>query len=213
MEYDCRLCIKNDNKGGTSMSGYYGISMSNNAVKAYEEGKKPYSKWTKKGIVDRINEKFSNGKLANIPNKRPEIFSNFIEAVKKTPLVELKRILLIDTEYHHTSIYYNSTIFYDVFPYGCNVQYMKQITSKLKKATEDYKQRPKVEKPPIDETKYHAFCEYDLVFKDGRKRITRTYTAEGYIIGNWFYSDQIHGAKRKNINGKRFRVINFEKAE
>lgn len=107
------------------MSGYYGISMSNNAVKAYEEGKKPYSKWTKKGIVDRINEKFSNGKLANIPNKRPEIFSNFIEAVKKTPLVELKRILLIDTEYHHTSIYYNSTIFYDVFPYGCNVQYMK----------------------------------------------------------------------------------------
>ena len=140
------------------MSGYYGISMSNNAVKAYEEGKKPYSKWTKKGIVDRINEKFSNGKLANIPNKRPEIFSNFIEAVKKTPLVELKRILLIDTEYHHTSIYYNSTIFYDVFPYGCNVQYMKQITSKLKKATEDYKQRPKVEKPPIDETKYHAFA-------------------------------------------------------
>ena len=44
MEYDCRLCIKNDNKGGTSMSGYYGISISNNAVKAYEEGKKPYSK-------------------------------------------------------------------------------------------------------------------------------------------------------------------------
>ena len=43
------------------MSGYYGISMSNNAVKAYEEGKKPYSKWTKKGILERIDEKFSNG--------------------------------------------------------------------------------------------------------------------------------------------------------
>ena len=37
------------------MSGYYGISMSNNAVKAYEEGKKPYSKWTKKGILERID--------------------------------------------------------------------------------------------------------------------------------------------------------------
>ena len=194
------------------MSGYYGISMSNNAVKAYEEGKKPYSKWTKKGILERIDEKFSNGTLANIRTKSPTTFGSFIESVKKTPLVELKRIILISTEYHHTSPHFNITLFYDVFPNGCNVQYLKKVTSKLKEATQHYKQRPKVTKPPVDETKYHALCEYDLVYRDGRKRITRTYKAEGYIIGDWFYSDQIHGAKRKNVNGKRFRIISSEKA-
>ena len=88
---------------------------------------------------------------------------------------------------------------------------MKQITSKLKKATEDYKQRPKVEKPPIDETKYHAFCEYDLVFKDGRKRITRTYKAEGYIINFGFIQRPFMVQKERILTGKRFRVINFEK--
>lgn len=33
------------------MAGYYGYSMSNNAVEAYENGEMPISKWTKKEIV------------------------------------------------------------------------------------------------------------------------------------------------------------------
>lgn len=58
MEYDCRLCIKNDNKGGTSMSGYYGISMSNNAVKAYEEGKNHTPSGLKRGLLIELMKNF-----------------------------------------------------------------------------------------------------------------------------------------------------------
>lgn len=37
------------------MSGYNGFSMSNNAVSAYENGLKPYSKWTKCDILDCLS--------------------------------------------------------------------------------------------------------------------------------------------------------------
>lgn len=33
------------------MAGYSGYSMSNNAVDAYENGEKPYSKWTKQDLL------------------------------------------------------------------------------------------------------------------------------------------------------------------
>lgn len=33
------------------MAGYYGYSMSNNAVEAYKSGEKPFSKWTKTEII------------------------------------------------------------------------------------------------------------------------------------------------------------------
>lgn len=37
------------------MAGYYGYSMSNNAVEAYKSGEKPYSKWKKADIIQAIN--------------------------------------------------------------------------------------------------------------------------------------------------------------
>lgn len=37
------------------MSGYKGYSMSNNAVAAYSEGKKPMSKWTKSEILATLS--------------------------------------------------------------------------------------------------------------------------------------------------------------
>lgn len=36
------------------MAGYYKYSMSNNAVKAYKQGEKPLSKWTKTEILSNI---------------------------------------------------------------------------------------------------------------------------------------------------------------
>ena len=37
------------------MSGYYGYSMSNNAVEAYENGERPLSKWRKSDILEAIS--------------------------------------------------------------------------------------------------------------------------------------------------------------
>ncbi len=36
------------------MAGYYKYSMSNNAVKAYKQGEKPLSKWTKTEILSNV---------------------------------------------------------------------------------------------------------------------------------------------------------------
>ena len=38
------------------MAGYCGYSMSNNAVDAYNDGEKPLSKWTKRAIIEAIEE-------------------------------------------------------------------------------------------------------------------------------------------------------------
>lgn len=44
-------------RNGALMAGYSGISMSNNAVAAYHEGKKPFSKISKEDILKHgINE-------------------------------------------------------------------------------------------------------------------------------------------------------------
>ena len=38
------------------MSGYNGYSMSNNAVEAYDSGKKPFSKWTKLDFLQEFEQ-------------------------------------------------------------------------------------------------------------------------------------------------------------
>ena len=40
------------------MAGYYFYSMSNNALDAYRRGEMPMSKWTKKAILQRLEEQF-----------------------------------------------------------------------------------------------------------------------------------------------------------
>lgn len=77
------------------MAGYNGYSMSNNAVAAYANGEKPYSKWTKAEILSEIPE-----------NIRGE--------AKQLTASELKALFLKRTSWHHTSSHYNRTDFYSV---------------------------------------------------------------------------------------------------
>ena len=86
------------------MAGYFGYSMSNNAVEAYREGRMPISMWTKKDIIERIKEKIEEGKL--------EI--KFSLDFKKVPVKAMKKVFLEKTEWHHTSCHYNCTDFYDI---------------------------------------------------------------------------------------------------
>lgn len=82
--------------------GYSHYSMSNNAKTAYSKGSKPLSKWTKKDIIDRIDEVI---KGYNLPLN--------IDDYKKMRMSELKNYLK-KQGYHHTSKYYNITDFYDL---------------------------------------------------------------------------------------------------
>lgn len=73
--------------------GYVGWSMSVNAANAYDNGKKPLSKWTKAEILELCGDKK--------------------ELAERLTAPELKKTLLYCSEWHHTSSYYNRTDFYD----------------------------------------------------------------------------------------------------
>lgn len=82
------------------MAGYHGWSMSNNAVRAYEDGEKPLSKWTKKTLVYE---------LADVLDAEPEEVE---KVLKPYALKEVKDKCLVYTGWHHTSSHYNRTAFY-----------------------------------------------------------------------------------------------------
>ena len=82
------------------MAGYYKWSMSNNALEAYAEGKKPLSKWTKQAI---ISEATNNG-----------FSESHVNQLKKTTLQNLRESCLEYTECHHTSKMYKITNFFEM---------------------------------------------------------------------------------------------------
>ena len=82
--------------------GYFGYSMSNNAVDAYDSGKAPLSKWTKEKIVAAIKDWFDKGEADGI-----------LPTLLKYPLGFLRYVALETNEWHHTSSHYNKTKFYE----------------------------------------------------------------------------------------------------
>ena len=80
------------------MSGYYGYSMSNNAVEAYENGERPLSKWRKSDILEAIS-------VSEIELKCS------ISKLQKLPVKVLKEVCLTYSSWHHTSNHYNQTNF------------------------------------------------------------------------------------------------------
>lgn len=79
-------------------SGYSGYSMSQRAARAYEDGEKPLSKWTKREIINKIKD---------IDKEKAQAFS-------KVKLSVLKDTVLRYSSWHHTSSMCNRTDFYEV---------------------------------------------------------------------------------------------------
>ena len=84
------------------MAGYKGYSMSNNAVIAYECGEKPYSKWTKADILEDLSYLIKEDEI--------ELKCDFSK-IKKLPADAVKDLFLHSSSWHHTSSYYNKTVF------------------------------------------------------------------------------------------------------
>lgn len=82
------------------MAGYFGHSMSNNAVAAYREDLRPISKWNKTDLTDTALD--TDGC----------VFSR--EELQSCTLTALKRYLLECKEWHHTSKHFNQTDFYGI---------------------------------------------------------------------------------------------------
>ena len=84
-------------------SGYVGYSMSIRAAEAYKNGEKPISKWKKSVMLEVIEKYIEEHDVAFTMSE-----------LKKVPKTVLSDLVLIQTSWHHTSSYCNSTDFYSV---------------------------------------------------------------------------------------------------
>ena len=84
------------------MAGYnYKKGMSNNAVEAYKNGKKPLSRWQKKDILAILEKEFG-------------VESTQYKLLKGVSLEILRKNILFSDEFHHTSRHFTATKFYQV---------------------------------------------------------------------------------------------------
>jgi len=72
--------------------------MSNRAVEAYNDGERPFSKWSKTDIIFEIER----------------LNPNIIDLIKKVNLNNLKSIFMDRSSWHHTSSFCNATDFYSL---------------------------------------------------------------------------------------------------
>ena len=84
-------------------SGYTGYSMSNRACEAYNNGEKPYSKWSKSDIISEIEEYAKNNDI---------LFT--MSVLKKAPKQAIIDLVLRRSSWHHTSSFCNATDFYSI---------------------------------------------------------------------------------------------------
>lgn len=83
------------------MTGYLNYSMSSNAIASYDNGEKPFSRWTKSAFLDAITGMILNGDL-------PE---SIADDLKGFTLSDYQQFLT-SCGWHHTSCKYNRTTFY-----------------------------------------------------------------------------------------------------
>jgi len=85
-----------------NQKGYVGCSMSERAARAYDSGEKPKSRWTKKAMLDAIEEYCDESGIA---------YDGSASALKKD---ELFSRFFCWTSWHHTGKYANATDFYGI---------------------------------------------------------------------------------------------------
>lgn len=165
------------------MAGYSGFSMSNNAVEAYESGEKPLSKWTKKEIIDAIEEAVNTGEI--------ELKADFSK-IKELPLKALKEICLYQSSWHHTSKHFNKTKFYSLD--------LDEIAGLTNAKIDEILASPQ-EEAPQEERWRCAFIEWSGT--RNHPKATRV-VEEGIVKGNWFYRQD---GSKKSVKANGFEFI------
>ncbi|MCL2034476.1 MAG: hypothetical protein FWG94_07065 [Oscillospiraceae bacterium] len=159
------------------MAGYSGISMSNNAVEAYAEGRKPVSSITKEDIQKHgINEGIT-------------FFRWYVKNCCRSD------------EWHHSSPKYNQTTFYNIEE--CCNQFKKADIEKLKTK---YKSQSKPKTDAMKDNKpYYAWVEYSISTFSGRRKYLEAY-AIVFNCWAYIKDDYKKGIVKKRIDGKHFHI-------
>lgn len=167
------------------MAGYRNFSMSNNAVSAYESGERPFSKWTKKDILEEISQMTAEEELS---------LNCDFEQLKKVPAQPLKELCLSYSSWHHTSSHFNKTDFYSIDADKIGNLTNERIAAEIAKWKKQNSQKP------IEVKWKCAFLEWGGTRKHPKpKEIIEI----GTVKGDYFYRED--GSKKKTTaNGFRF---------
>ena len=171
------------------LPGYVGYSMSVNAKYAYDTGEKPYSKWTKKDIISFIFENFG------------EEWKNKYD---KYSLSTLKTILLCQSSWHHTSKYFNETIFYYIPEMDED-----ELNEGIERCERLEKSRKENLNEEIKEKRVKAIYLEWTGTRNHPKAIK--HEAIGIIKGNWFYPE--NESFKKSIKATGFIILEHLKKE
>ncbi len=175
------------------MAGYYGYSMSNNAVDAYENGEMPKSKWTKSAMLDAIKEMFEDGEVSND--------NVSFEMIKTMPKNVIFDCYFERSSWHHTSSKYNRTDFYSLSLSALNRYSNDELTEYVK--TE--KERTSKQKEGEEETPQGKYlCSFNYWSGSRKHPKCERVTVEGEIKGKRFYS---RGYGVKNLSTSGFEII------
>ena len=153
-----------------NQAGYVGTAMSVRAAAAYDNGEMPFSKWTKKAIIEQINYMLANEKDIliqsfetetmdyRIKDYDKELARQAIEVVNQK-LVKLSKEDLINTflkysGYHHTGAYARRTSFFAV-DWG----YVRKIF-KLLELEEEFKEFYETRELEVDEHGHKGYKDF-----------------------------------------------------
>ncbi len=182
------------------MAGYHGYSMSNNAVAAYENGEMPMSKWSKKAIIERIEEAIDDGDIE---------LQCSLDKLKKLPLEFLKRDCLTYSSWHHTSKFYNETDFYSLDIDSINEMTDEYVNMEMS-YYKDRRRRLRSEKTPEEraeerirkaerEAEKALKAEMEILFKYQK----RWRTLKGFMKSKNVDLDKLRKVRKKMIAERR----------
>lgn len=176
-------------------NGYKGHSMSQRAVTAYENNEKPFSRWSKKDILDEIERII----------KEEETRPNFnIEDLQKFNTTILRDTFLKCASWHHTSSKFNKTDFYSI-----NYSAIENITIDKLKLIASLEKEEKQKQAVLKNSYEYAKIIYEEW--EGSKRYGKFVKKEEnvIIVGNWGYIIQSFGLEKKKLDGNH--ILNIKK--
>lgn len=196
------------------MAGYCGFSMSNNAVKAYDNGEKPISQWSKNQILTELEEGLISKKdLGDDFEISKEDINKILSLLKKINLKELKNFILHESSWHHTSKLYNITSFYEI-DWGKIMYYdnpandiEKEVEFILKKQQKDKEKAKQEKNAQKNAPKKYARITIKIYYDGGGFKGYEV--LEGEVKGKWLYYE----GGRKYLYGKSVVKIEYKNKE
>ncbi len=168
-----------------NQTGYFGSSMSERAREAYSDGERPLSKWSKCDIIDEVVELSDN---------------RFTESdLRKFTKQTLAKAFLVNSSWHHTSIFANETDFYKIDEYDVNeatLQDLQNIQNTLKeKKQKTSRQEIKKEKAKIDYDQWEGSRNYGKFIN---------YKCYCIIIDGWAY---LPDGSKKSLSSSHCKIV------